>query len=64
MNKENLKISRRFLGNTTNPTSFDKAHLKGYLKGDKYFRHGFRTNQLGKREPVYHDVLFSLTNNN
>ena len=33
--------SRRFLGNTINPTAFDKAHLKAYLKGKKIFSFGF-----------------------
>ena len=64
MNKDNLTLSRKFLGNTTNPTQFDKAHLKGYLKGNKYFRFGFRTNHLGKREADYHEVQFSLTTKN
>ena len=33
--------SRRFLGNTVNPSMFDKAHLKAYLKGKKIFSYGF-----------------------
>ena len=41
--------SRRFLGNTINPTAFDKAHLKAYLKGKKIFSFGF--------DPMAHPAL-------
>lgn len=33
--------TRKFLGNTVNPSTFDKAELKAYLKGKKIFSHGF-----------------------
>jgi len=31
----------------------EKRHLKAYLKGKKYFRHGFYEN----KEPMYYDVI-------
>ena len=32
--------TRKFLGNTINPTSIEKAELKAYLKGKSNFTHG------------------------
>ena len=51
---------RKFLGKlmnlSKNERSFEKKHLKGYLKGSKYFRYGF--NSITK-EPEYYKVLQS-----
>jgi len=41
--------SRRFLGNTINPTAFDKAHLKAYLKGKEIFSFGFDHNIISPK---------------
>lgn len=35
----------------------EKRHLKAYLKGTKYFRHGYVTNNFGNREPNYFNVI-------
>ena len=36
---------------------FEKRHLKAYLKGDKNFRCGFRTNSNGMREENWFNVI-------
>ena len=51
--------TRKFLGVFPPQNTFDKAHLKAYLKGHKYFNHGFVTNVFGKRERQAHIVLES-----
>ena len=49
--------SRRFLGNVPADNAFDKAHLKAYLKGSKYFRHGFYFDTITqKRQATIHKV--------
>lgn len=47
---------RKFLGVFPPKNTFDKAHLKAYLKGATQFRHGFETSIDGRREPLYYYV--------
>lgn len=44
------KESRKFLGVFPEKTSFDKAHLKAYLKGATRFFHGYRYDK--ERQPI------------
>lgn len=46
------RYTRKFNGNTINPTNFDKAHLKAYLKGYQNFRHGYDE----KGNPLWYQV--------
>ena len=61
MNKNNLKLKRKFLGfdleNLSHKMStFDKKHLKAYLKGHQYFTFGRDI----KNEPIWHEVKQEL----
>ena len=51
--------SRKFLGAVPAKTSFEKAHLKAYLKGKKRFNHGF-TSFEGILNPISHEVRQQL----
>lgn len=55
------KVQRRFLGVTPTPekpmlNSFDKAHLKAYLKGKTHFRHGFVFTPITGKQASIHKV--------
>lgn len=53
MNKENLSLGRRFLGVFPPITTFDKKHLKSYLKGYVIFTYGFDKEW---KTPITHTV--------
>jgi len=36
--------------------NFEKAHLRAYLRGRRWFAHGFRTNKQGERQGDYYSV--------
>lgn len=63
--KENINqipTKRGFGGKLTGFTDkaekdYEQKHLKAYLKGFKFFRHGFKTNSLEQREPAYFPVI-------
>ena len=66
MNKER-KVKRKGFGGklkdfaTTAERNFEKAHLKAYLRGRKFFKHGFHDELIGgestgKRVPTYYHV--------
>lgn len=58
--KKDEVLVRRFGGKISGfkdnaEANFEKKHLKAYLKGDKYFRHGFK-DEDDIRVPAYHKV--------
>lgn len=57
-NEEPKELRRSFGGKldgfiSSLEEAHEKRHLKAYLKGDKYFRHGFHEN----KEPRMYDVI-------
>lgn len=53
MAKEKIVPSRRFLGVFPPKSSFDKKHLKAYLKGYERFTFGLTERW---KEPIVHEV--------
>lgn len=37
--------------------SFEQKHLKNYLKGAQYFRHGYKLTESGKKVPALYVVV-------
>lgn len=69
--KNKTELKRQFLGTIGNKVTdfvskqeraFQKAHLKAYLKGSKYFQFGFRDGING-REPAMYVVQQKLSTN-
>ena len=66
MSKKNSLLNRTFLGevctteNKWRVSNFEKAHLKGYLRGQELFQFGI--NKISGK-PSYYSVKFKLTDN-